>query len=544
MRDFRASTLCVVFILVNLAVSVRAQTPLYGQVGSSMVSRMGTRLASAGDFDSDGVTDFMVSSFDASGTFWLYSGATGATLRSITAPRGVQSFGTSLANVGDIDGDGVLDQAAGSPSCSITGVASGAAVLYSGATGSIIRYHVGVAQDGLGSGICGVGDIDGDGFGDYGLSAIGSYSAPVAPGRVEVRSGATGAILWSVASATMTDRFGMHLLDVGDMDGDGIDDLMTSAIFEANDDGRVVILSGATGAVIHDIAGTSGAGGRAGTSVGGGGDVDRDGVPDFIYGEPNWSLSGSSLDGRVVVCSGATGAVLHSIAGTTNERLGVSSGIVGDVNGDGFDDFYAGLRINFPVGQSRYFIYSGRDGSVLGTAPVMSGDGSQMSMIGLGDLDGDGFGDILFADEGYDLPNRFDCGRFWVEASATQPTLVYDGSAKNHALFLEWAPAGSMPGSLLGDVVGQGAAPNAAGFHIESLAEARLPVLGIELLTAVDTTNLIDAGSFTFDALGEHRVSNVSRSHPYIAGWNVHVQWFEVGATIRSSNGLRLLMEP
>lgn len=88
-----------------------------------------------------------------------------------------------------------------------------------------------------------------------------------------------------------------------------------------------------------------------------------------------------------------------------------------------------------------------------------------------------------------------------------------------------------------------GATPAAFGLFGASLAPTDFPLsFGIPLLIANDPINLLATGAFGFGNLGEFNAPNVSLLNPFLAGTHIYVQLFESAPTIRSSNGLRLLI--
>src|SRR5690606_11587880 len=141
------------------------------------------------------------------------------------------------------------------------------------------------------------------------------------PGRAYVFSGATGAPLHTLNSPNSQEigSFGRALAGVPDLDGDGADDLLVGASKEdalASNDGRAYVFSGATGALPPTLPSpTAEEGGIVGDAVAGAPDADGDGVSDHLA-RPRPDDHGTSADaaGRAYVFSGATGALLHTLA--------------------------------------------------------------------------------------------------------------------------------------------------------------------------------------------------------------------------------------
>jgi hypothetical protein len=305
-------------------------------------------------------------------------------------------YGSSVAGAGDVDGDGVPDVAIGAPFSAEVVTHGGAAKIYSGATGGLIRSYLGtVLNQGLGLGLASAGDVDDDGTPDLLVGMSGNGSSGAGPGGgARVYSGATGAIIRSFGGTTFNDGFGLTLAGLGDINLDGFDDVIVGTAFPvgAAQPGYVKVFSGATGAVLYTKTGTFN-GQRFGVAVGAAGDVNDDGVPDFIIGaignNPNGSNSGSAF-----VYSGATGALIHAFHGAgANHLFGYGVDGVGDVNGDGHDDVIVGSYLPSGIGYAR--VHSGATGAVLHTlTDGVVGDAFGHTVAGIGDVNGDGVPDF------------------------------------------------------------------------------------------------------------------------------------------------------
>ncbi|HET6201756.1 MAG TPA: Ig-like domain-containing protein [Planctomycetota bacterium] len=337
------------------------------------------------------------------GRVTLLSGASGAILLQIDGTGPGELFGNSVAGLGDLDGDGASDLLVGNPFASPGGLSfAGQARVYSGASGASLFVVDGAADmDVLGFSVAGVGDMDADGVPDFATGAQLADPAGLADaGEARVFSGASGVPLLVLAGNAASDQFGASVSGAGDLDGDGVPDLLVGAAqdpFGVAGPGYARAFSGASGAALLSIAGTA-PGDAFGTSVAGGGDVDGDGVPDLLIGAP-FADVGSVFDaGAASAFSGATGGVLFSFAGTDgNGALGQSVALAGDMDGDGQSELLAGAPFvdagpNSNAGVAT--VFSGSSGSPL-LAFTGSGFGNTagFSVAGAGDLDGDGRAD-------------------------------------------------------------------------------------------------------------------------------------------------------
>src|SRR4051812_40643299 len=120
------------------------------------------------------------------------------------------------------------------------------------------------------------------------------------------------------------------------------------------------------------------------------GDVDRDGVPDIVTSAPTKDIGGAGA-GRVYVYSTKTGAKLWSADGAPGQRLGIGIEAAGDTNHDGVPDVIASAP-----GAGKAYVYSGSDGRVLQTMTAEKvSDAFGRHVSGLGDIDGDGYADVI-----------------------------------------------------------------------------------------------------------------------------------------------------
>jgi hypothetical protein len=335
----------------------------FGPVGNSPIHP--GALDGAGDVDGDGHEDVIVgNSLLERAT--VYSGANGSILLELAGYGTDDGFGGAVRGAGDFDGDGHADVLVGT-----TQAVTGYAVLYSGRDGSILQTFRGETPgDQLGLALAPLGDVDGDGFGDVAIGALGegrSYLHPGFPpfvpphrtdddaGGVLVFSGKDGRRLYTVLGGHSRDGFGYSLDAAGDVNGDGITDFVagTSSIDNPEVPGYARVVSGADGAVLHTLLGAPGTGAHL-VQVAGAGDVDGDLVPDVLVGARQ---PGPSCAAQVV--SGATGLELFCYLAPASSAATTLITVDGghDLDADGVADFLIGVgQAAFGAGLATTFV--------------------------------------------------------------------------------------------------------------------------------------------------------------------------------------------
>ncbi len=187
--------------------------------------------------------------------------------------------------------------------------------------------------DDLGRSVADAGDVDLDGIPDLIVGAPFDDAAGTDSGSAFVYSGRTGALLWTRTGASTGDAFGWTVDGVGDIDGDGASDVIVGApLFDGSglvNIGRVYLLSGIDGT---EIAGHSlfQEGGQFGTVVRGLGDIDWDGIGDYAVGSPYIDYAPIIYDcGRFDVYSGSTQTrIFYKNTNDPGAKLGYSLGVI------------------------------------------------------------------------------------------------------------------------------------------------------------------------------------------------------------------------
>ncbi|MEW5849460.1 MAG: Ig-like domain-containing protein [Myxococcota bacterium] len=346
----------------------------------------------AADINVDGYVD-LISAY--SGVVIIANGvsATTANYDVIASFSGADEFGAAVAIVGDLDDDGAADIVVGSPAYNGN---DGRVDAFSMATGRVLWTAYGDIGSRLGSSLAAVGDstVDGDALADVvagapGVAGNNGYAAFLA--------GADGAEIARV-NGPSSGRLGTRAATAGDVNGDGVGDAIVGAPEYDSGRGQALVLSGADHAVLHTLNGGT-AGDRFGDAVAGSGDTNGDGLADVVVGAPYVTVNNISGAGRATVYSGADGATLFVVDGTTaDEHTGAAVSSAGDVDADGNMD----VAVGSPDADRRLLsrtgtvgVYSGVNGRLLYRTDGRGGGDRLGAVLTTGDLDGDGNSDTL-----------------------------------------------------------------------------------------------------------------------------------------------------
>ncbi|MBX9604925.1 MAG: hypothetical protein K2Y51_01800 [Gammaproteobacteria bacterium] len=429
-------------------------------------------MSGVGDINGDGFADMLIGDRLANGragvSYLVFGRADGfpaaLDLNSLDGNTGFKltgvqpgdSSGWSVSSAGDVNGDGFDDLMIGAPFTVLGGNSAGSIyVVFGHAQGFGASLDLGAldGSDGfridspepfrdVGIVVAAAGDINGDGFDD--VLASTPFNGPIGPnngagvtyvvygkadgqGPVFDLGTLDGANGFEIVGATPEDRSGVALAGAGDVNGDGVDDFLIGADLAAsNGAGTSYVVFGNTQGFAPqlDLATLDGSNGFridgaaaqhfSGGALAAAGDVNGDGYDDILIGvyreTPNGARSGSSY---VVFGRGdgfAARLALSDIDGTNGIRLdgtaaetfsGVAVSGAGDVNGDGFDDLLVGAPSGNPnlSGSGAAYVVHGRDFNGVVTrqggpaSDTLSGTSADENFVGgLGDDHLDGGG--------------------------------------------------------------------------------------------------------------------------------------------------------
>jgi Ca2+-binding RTX toxin-like protein len=449
------------------------------------------QVSGAGDINGDGFDDLLIGaqstgtfgSGGISGTAYVIFGKAGSfsadlNLGNLNGLNGFQiegqpgdAAGADVQGAGDVNGDGFDDIIIGAPVADRAGqpttLNSGRAyVVFGKAAGfgttlslslldGINGFQIEGIDGGLGGAVSHAGDINGDGFADVIIGASGASAGGTSSGESYVVFGKASGFPPILDMATLngvngfrlrgdaeTDGLGISVSSAGDMNGDGLDDLIVGAHISnpggSNRKGEIYVVFGKTTPFnpIVNLSALNGSDGFrlegvedndfAGTTVSDLGDMNGDGLDDILIGATGVDADGIKDAGAAYVIFGSDRPFPASISLTTlngtdgfridgvavEDRVGLDASGIGDINADGFNDLILGARTADPNG--RTFILYGRaqgfgasvnlsdlngiNGFVLDPEPSNPNGFFGVSAQGVGDIDGDGFADVMIGD--------------------------------------------------------------------------------------------------------------------------------------------------
>ncbi len=470
-----------------------AVAPARTWIGPPVDGQFGNSVSAAGDVNADGYADLIIGApavNSGAGAAYLFLGSpTGAALLPDTVVAGTANArcGSSVSLAGDANGDGYADVLIGSPG--FNGSSGKAELLLGGAGGLASSVPLANVQTGpnesFGRVVATVGDIDADGYADF---AVGASDVPNGfHGRVSVFRGGRTQVVYAgeLLSPIPDGAFGNSIGTAGDANGDGFSEILIGT--EDMDapgvqNGGRAFQYKAPRSVPRPMAGWPRSGAQPGTRYGNALAY----VPDYdaqsylVIGDPVFDGFGRvSLHRAGPNYSGVEFAEASSIAGTINAQgLGARLVEVGDMDRNGFCDFV----VSSPTLDNEPFFQAGRVDFHRGgqkpppPSPVLVGthdfDRVGSALAGRGDVNGDGYHDLLVGAREWDSGGIADRGKVWLfpgsSSGPTAATWTFEGMQPGEGVGVSVA-LGDLDADGYSDVIVSGMSPSGTTIGAEGV---------------------------------------------------------------------------
>jgi hypothetical protein len=393
----------------------------------------------------------------------------------------VQAYlGASVGTAGDVDGDGYDDVIVGAPRYDGGAWDTGRASVYLGSASGLAASAAWTAygqtsREQFGSAVGTAGDANRDGYDEVIVGAIAFEGSYWWEGRAYVFDGSPSGLSatpdWTVQGGQTSAGLGCSVGTAGDVNGDGYDDVIVGALGHHDsrtNAGRAYVYHGSASGLSQTAAWTvdgSAQDVRLGTSVGTAGDVNGDGYDDVIVGAPG--LDGQTpLMGKAYIYHGSRAGLGSApdwtgTGGQPDDRFGFAVGTAGDVDGDGYDDVIVGApggdEDNPVLGQVSVY-YGSSSGVSTGSPDWTVKSEQEQDHLGsavstAGDVDGDGYADLIIGAPRYD-GDQVDEGQ----------ARVYYGSASGPRATPDWTAQGDQNDAWFGAAVSTAGDINGDGY--------------------------------------------------------------------------------
>jgi hypothetical protein len=422
------------------------------EAGGSYQERAGNQAVIVGDLDGDGLAETASFADHADdfghwvGRTYLYYGDSAKERLPLNQPGEASDgrFGSSLAIIPDLNGDGLTELAVGSPYAGynlypdvhswVEEVRAGSVQIYMGTPTGFEQNPIQVlkgfsghsAHDYIGSGVAPAGDFDGDGYSDLAVSA--THDDRLATFDLEIYHGeSTCGSAVSNGGAVYIFRGTGHAESFTDENGNGLYD-EGEAYVDSNESGTFEPAFELQPAFVY----YGQEGGDGIYTVAGGMNTNNDAYDDIVVGSRLWDVNATNaggvqlISGRAYEGAGKTQVICSPdyeyYADSLSDEMGYVAS-VGDLNGDGCDEFVVGARYDEKAGWSRggirLFYGWADDGCAFDSAMMkryepMTNGAYAGSSVAAGDLDGDGLPDLIVGGSNFAEVWPLRIGAAWV----------------------------------------------------------------------------------------------------------------------------------
>ena len=467
-----------------------SSTPTWTAEINQASAKFGWSVATAGDVNGDGYSEVIVGApnydngqTDEGGVFVYHGSISGLSLTPNWIKESNQAnalFGWSVATAGDINGDGYSDVIIGSPSYDSVQIDEGRAYVYNGSLSGLQSEHTWKFENNqtganFGYSVSSAGDINNDGYSDVIVGAFLYDNGQTNEGRVYVFKGSMTGISfilspWTYESNQASANLGFSVATAGDVNGDGFSDIVAGVYKYDNaftNDGVVYVFH-STGSTYPasptSIRTGTQTGEYFGYSVSTAGDVNGDGYSDVIVGAPLYD-GGETDEGKCYAYLGSSGGIASTPVWTkesnhTGGQFGISVSTAGDMNADGFADVILGGNYleDGQTDEGRVHLYLGYPGGLNNGSAIIYESNQSSSEFGFsvataGDINGDGFSDVIIGAHEYDNGSTGEGAAF-----------VYLGAATGMGATAGWSAEGNQSNSYFGGSVSSAGDVNGDGY--------------------------------------------------------------------------------